>query len=546
MKILSIHTGHDAAVALFEDYKLIKIYKEERLSRIKQDGRKLPMLGIKKIKKEIVDFKNIDVLLLNSYVYNYKYLRHWNYLKRMKFKYFPDKNKLIKEIIKELGLREDIEIYFYNHHFAHVIPTLYYSKKWNNTLLYSADGGGDYKPYGIYYFNNNQLLPIFEDKNNSPNAASIGMMYSVVTKVLGFKPNRHEGKITGLAAYGKYSKAVDKIKNLFYVDEKGIIYSKMNDYKKELLPFIKTLKNTISNEDLAYAAQTVLEEIILESIIKLHKIYNFTTIGLSGGVFANVKLNQKISELDFINDVFIFPPMGDEGLVIGGVYEYLIKKYGFENFLKNRKDGMEIPYWGDEYCITKDIIPDKFEIIAENEIVKKSVELLKSQKVCAIFTKGMEYGPRALGARSILINPSDRKINDIVNKRLNRTEFMPFAPYVRIEKAKDVFDYPDSSKRAMNYMTITCNVKKEWREKIQATVHVDNTARPQTIRREDNPLYYDILLEFEKQTGIPCLVNTSFNAHEEPIINTFNEALKALKDNRIDYLITERFIISNK
>ena len=232
--------------------------------------------------------------------------------------------------------------------------------------------------------------------------------------------------------------------------------------------------------------------------------------------------------------------------MIGGIYEYLIKKYGFENFLKNRKDGMEIPYWGDEYCITKDIIPDKFEIIAENEIVKKSVELLKSQKVCAIFTKGMEYGPRALGARSILINPSDRKINDIVNKRLNRTEFMPFAPYVRIEKAKDVFDYPDSSKRAMNYMTITCNVKKEWREKIQATVHVDNTARPQTIRREDNPLYYDILLEFEKQTGIPCLVNTSFNAHEEPIINTFNEALKALKDNRIDYLITERFIISHK
>jgi len=540
MNILSVHTGHDASASLYKDYKLVATYKEERLSRIKQDGRKLPLLSLNKI-KEVIDFSEIDVFLFNKFIFNRKYFRHLSVIKRFFNSFVSDEEK-IKNIISYLGLKKNIELFQYNHHFAHGIPTLFYNKKWNNSLIYTADGGGDFGAYSIYFFNGKELEPIYEDKPKKDNYFnSLGLLYNYVTKALGFKPNRHEGKITGLAAFGSYTKVVEDIKDLFYVKE-GIILSNIksgNDIKK----IIFSISKRASREDLSFAVQKVLEDLIVESICQLRKKYKFSNIGLSGGVFANVKLNQRVSELDFIEDMFVLPPMGDEGLVVGGTFEYLINKNGFDSFLSERVLDMELPYWGEEFKILKNNIPDKFKIVKDIDIVKSAVELLKENKILAIFTKGMEFGPRALGARSIIINPSDRKINDVVNKRLNRTEFMPFAPYVREERVKDIFDFPVSSLRAMKYMTVTCNVKNEWREKIQATVHVDNTARPQTIKRDDNILYYDILHYFEKETGIPCLVNTSFNAHEEPIINTFKEALNALKDRRIDYLVTDLYII---
>ena len=151
----------------------------------------------------------------------------------------------------------------------------------------------------------------------------------------------------------------------------------------------------------------------------------------------------------------------------------------------------------------------------------------------------MEYGPRALGARTILGSPADAGINDTLNQRLSRTEFMPFAPVVAEQDADTVFDLGAEKAYAARFMTITCNTKPEWRERIPAVVHVDGTARPQTIRRDWNPTYYDVLAAFKEKTGLPVLINTSFNAHEEPIINTPDECLGALLDGRIDYVLTE-------
>ena len=148
----------------------------------------------------------------------------------------------------------------------------------------------------------------------------------------------------------------------------------------------------------------------------------------------------------------------------------------------------------------------------------------------------MEYGPRALGARSILINSRNKEITETVNQRLDRTEFMPFAPYV-MEEYVDVVLKLLSLKESSKIYDCTVDTKEEWKDKIQATVHVDGTARPQTINKSQNKFYYEILELFYKETGIPCLVNTSFNAHEEPIINKPCEAFKALVDNRVDYLI---------
>ncbi len=151
----------------------------------------------------------------------------------------------------------------------------------------------------------------------------------------------------------------------------------------------------------------------------------------------------------------------------------------------------------------------------------------------------MEMGPRALGARSILANPAQREVNDSINKRLQRTEFMPFAPFVLDVDAERLYDVDARNRYACRFMTITTRVKPEWASRIPAVVHVDGTARPQIIERAVNPLYYDILDAFKRITGLPSLVNTSFNAHEEPIVNTPTEALQALADNRIDFLVCD-------
>jgi carbamoyltransferase len=164
----------------------------------------------------------------------------------------------------------------------------------------------------------------------------------------------------------------------------------------------------------------------------------------------------------------------------------------------------------------------------------------------AIYTGRMEYGPRALGARSILANPSRRETHDLLNTRLARSEFMPFAPVIAAKNAATVFDVNSVNAYACRFMTITCNVKPQWRERIAAVVHVDGSARPQVIEREVNPLYYDVLAAFERDSGLPVLVNTSFNVHEEPIVNKPSECLKALLDGRIDFVVTTRGIYERK
>jgi carbamoyltransferase len=165
-------------------------------------------------------------------------------------------------------------------------------------------------------------------------------------------------------------------------------------------------------------------------------------------------------------------------------------------------------------------------------------------QVGAAYLGRMEIGPRALGARSILASPADHAINDNLNRRLERSEFMPFAPYVLDEDADKVFDITPVNRYATRFMTITCGVKPEWRAKIPAVVHVDGTARPQIVRDRDNPLYTAILRRFRDQTGLPVLVNTSFNVHEEPIVNRPAECARALVDGRIDFVVTERAVYS--
>ena len=176
----------------------------------------------------------------------------------------------------------------------------------------------------------------------------------------------------------------------------------------------------------------------------------------------------------------------------------------------------------------------------DGEPTAVAAELVAAGKAGAVYTGRMEFGPRALGARSIIAYPCDPAINDNLNKRLDRSEFMPFAPYVLEEDAERVFEITPVNRYAARFMTITCGVRAEWRERIQAVVHVDGTARPQIVRDRDNPLFAGILRRFRDATGVPVLINTSFNVHEEPIVNRPEECRQALCDGRVDFVATTK------
>ena len=224
---------------------------------------------------------------------------------------------------------------------------------------------------------------------------------------------------------------------------------------------------------------------------------------------------------------------------MGGALQYLLEQDGLEAWLKQRRRLSSV-YLGRDYTAEAD------DVLAANGALKRidgnpaetAAELIASGKAGAIYDGRMEFGPRALGARSILANPADAGINASLNARLQRTEFMPFAPYVAEEDADSVFDVTKANRYAASFMTITTAVKPEWHKRIPAVVHVDGTARPQVVRRAENPLYADILSSFKAKTGLPVLINTSFNAHEEPIINTPAECRRALVDDRVDFVVT--------
>jgi carbamoyltransferase len=307
--------------------------------------------------------------------------------------------------------------------------------------------------------------------------------------------------------------------------------------------FICALAASVSREDAAASIQQVLEDTMLRSVSRLLERQKARHLGLAGGVFANVRLNRILAERLPIDEIFIFPAMGDEGMPAGGALCYLLQRDGLAHWLKQRR-GLRDMYFGRDYTgAIDDTLKATVGVRSTGEPpVDGAARRLNAGQLGAIYTGRMEYGPRALGARSILANPSRRETHDLLNQRLARSEFMPFAPVIQAEKAAMVFDVNPLNAYACRFMTITCNVKSEWRQRIAAVVHVDGSARPQTIERETNPLYYDILTAFERESGLPVLVNTSFNVHEEPIVNKPSECVKALLDGRIDFIVTTQGI----
>jgi carbamoyltransferase len=553
--ILTVHSGsHDAAAALFEDYELRAAMQLERLTRYKGDGREHPDLAIDEVLSIAgATRSNVDVLCVSRTEFPTEFYRNivgvrWIREKYRKHVEGNTRRYMIREFLRyntpriddifkvdkfrcASGLRDDASVYFYNHHESHALAPLFYTD-------------GDSVNYSYRHFADGALTTIYggEDLLVQPLPTdSLGYAYAMMTAALGFVPMRHEGKLTGLAALGQPVIA-DKIAERFSVDDFGRVLSDFRDFD-EFRGFITRVAKGISREDASASIQKVLEDTVLRSVSRLLQRHKARHLGVAGGVFANVRLNRLLAEKLPIDEIFIFPAMGDEGMPAGGALCYLLQRDGLPHWLKQRHRLRDV-YFGRDYTDAIDIaLKAAAGVRATGEApIEGAARRLSAGQIGAIYTGRMEYGPRALGARSILANPSRRETHDLLNTRLARSEFMPFAPVIAAEKATEVFDVTAVNAYACRFMTITCNVKPQWRERIAAVVHVDGSARPQVIEREANPLYYDILAAFERESELPVLVNTSFNVHEEPIVNKPSECLRALLDERMDFVVTTKGI----
>jgi carbamoyltransferase len=351
------------------------------------------------------------------------------------------------------------------------------------------------------------------------------------------------GKMTGLAGYGNPDTAYPLIKGLFSLNDtrrdfilppllfqfphRGI-YRKLAKYKKE---------------DVAAAAQKRFEEIMLGYIKEAISATGESNIVLAGGIYGNVRLNKKISELDEVKQLFIHPAMNDQGISLGVGLKYLAENEVLKPFKLNNL------YFGPGYDnaeIETALNKEKFKYEYYADIEKTVAQLLACGKVVARFAGRMEYALRALGNRSILYQTTDKSVNDWLNRKLNRSEYMPFAPVTMEEYAGQCYKNIEKVKYNAKFMTIAVDCTDGMKEISPGVVHVDGTARPQLIKEEDNPSYYKILKEYHKLTGIPSLINTSFNMHEEPIVCTPYDALRAFKKAGLDYLAIGNYLVKNQ
>ena len=562
MLILSLHHGpHDSAAALFDDYTVLAAVAEERMNRVKCSGG-FPEQSLAEVLRIAgVERRDIDAVVCTRTYFLRRYFTHWTPRERLRenLRRLAGREK-IREMsvvlgkdpsrsaldvfdsagfVADLGLRPGTRVFFANHHFSHALPALFFTD-WDDALIYTADGAGDQVAYSHNLLQGGALTNLYGDDRwlgRQSGEGSLGFAYGFVTEALGWKMARHEGKLTGLAAHGEPT-LLPEMRRHFRVTDDAQIEMDFPDHEA-LRECFQTLARRESRENAAASVQALLEDCIGESVRRLVERHSVRHLGLSGGVFANVRLNRLLAETLPVDEVFIVPPMGDDGLVIGGGLQFLLERDGLAHWLAQRRRLADV-YWGgahDERLAAQlDGAADITRIAGSPASL--TAEWLAAGKIGAIYQGRMEYGPRALGARSILASPADAGVNRTLNDRLKRSEFMPFAPVVAEDDAAELFDIGGVNRYAAHFMTIACDVRREWRDRIPAVVHIDGSARPQIIGRAENPLYFDILAAFEARTGLKALVNTSFNVHEEPIVNRAEECRRALAEGTIDFVVT--------
>ena len=551
---------HESAAGIVKDGRLIAAATEERFTRVKNQGGfphnalesvlKLGGVGVGDIDVVALpfyDFAKEQRLKLEAYVKNVPYVLRSDIPLKSKVVHILNYSKnvfidpawvtgrprdLLFGPLADLGL--DKKVAYVDHHAAH-IASAYYTSGWDRALGVSLDGYGSGQAGSFYLCEGGDIKLL----QSIPYPHSLGTFYRRVTQALGFKPNRHEGKIVGLAAFGDPDVLYGRVLGRFDLsgDDYYRFKSAQNPYED------RVLANAYAREDVAAAYQKVLEDVATRYIAKYLHTHKLTKIVAAGGVFANVKMNQRIMELDGVEDMFIFPAMSDGGVGIGAALYLASQTRGLEPcrlpdmYLGPGHTDAEI-----ETTIRAAGLPFTHHANVEDEIAM----FLARGKVVARFDGRMEFGPRALGNRSILFEATDPSINKWLNDRLKRTEFMPFAPITLEEHASGLYHNLHRAKLAAEFMTITFDCTDEMKRTSPAAVHVDGTARPQLVNARTNPSCYKILRKYHELKGLPSVINTSFNMHEEPIVCSPQDAVRGFLDGRLDVLAAGPFIVESR
>ncbi len=583
---------HDSAAVLIKDDFIVAAVQEERFSRKKHDP-DFPIKSVEYCLKEAnITLSDID----NIVFYDKPFIK----FERLLLTYIAEapkgfqsfqeampiwlKEKLFLKstIVNELRNIEKLpkkdlrkKIMFSEHHIAHA-SSAFFPSPFDEATIVTIDGVGEWTTTSIAKGSANKIDILKEI--HFPH--SIGLLYSAFTYYCGFKVNSGEYKLMGLAPYGQ-AKYVDKIKdNLITINDDGSFALNMyyfnytsgltmtNDRFNQLFGRPPRENESIIDDfymDIAKSIQVVTEEIIINLVKYARELTGSKKLCLAGGVALNCVANGKISKENIFDDIWIQPAASDAGGALGAAYACYYLEHKKTRIIDTGNDKMQGALLGPQF--TNDDIKkvlDKFNVLAQkvndDELFERVANALINQKVIGWFQGRMEYGPRALGNRSIIGDPRSQKMQSIINQKIKfREDFRPFAPSVLLEKTKEYFEFDKSSP----YMLFVANVSKQQRvapsgnekkltgldklkiakSSIPAVTHVDYTARLQTVDKKTNPRYYNLINKFYEKTDCPLVINTSFNVRGEPIVCTPEEAYHCFMRTEMDILVLGNYII---
>jgi len=555
---------HDSGAALVRDGKLIAAGEEERFNRKKHDS-DFPKLAVEYCLKEagitidqvdyigfyekpLVKFNRILESILATWPRSYK-----AWLKAVPL-WLTHRLNISSDIQKQLGCDKDI--LYCQHHLSHAASAFLVSP-FEEAAIITADGVGEWTTTAWGVGRGSQMDMMKEMR--FPH--SVGLLFSAITAYLGFRVNDAEWKVMGLAPYGKPT-YVDKFREIVDIRDDGSIrlnldyfahaYSTTDTINEKWADLFGQPQNKSESEltefhrDIAHSGQKIVEEIMVKMATHVHRETGMKNVCIAGGVGLNCVANWRILKESGFKDIFIQPAAGDSGGALGTAF------YIYNTVLGNpRNFRMEHACWGPQFSdaqiketlrqveATYETVPD------ENQLVDKTARMIADGKVVAWFQGRMEFGPRALGSRSLLADARSERMKDTINAKVKfREAFRPFAPAVLKERAHEYFDMPPGMEAP--YMLLVPKVLPDKHAVIPAVTHQDGTGRVQTVTNEQNGLYYRLIKRFGELTGVPVVINTSFNVRGEPIVCTPRDAYNTFVNTGIDVLVMGNYILTEK
>ena len=554
----------DSSACIIKDGIVVAAIDEERIRRQKHCGG-FPELAIKEviriakinpsdiervaigykeillplyIKQTTLNQRNITVNPIKSWKDRQgiglfeKYYAYSHKSKFLKWINYSTTQSMIRSALSKLNINAPITRY--DHHTCHA-ATAALTSGWNKCLVITADGRGDGITSTVSIFENNELKQL----SHSTVESSLGNFFGAVTEAIGFKYGDGEGKTEALSAFGKETKAYNILKRYFHVEEleiKGKLYPYYRNISLKFLDLLKDFKK----EDIAYAAQRVLNETVTELVKNAIRITGINKVVFAGGIFYNVKTNQQIYHISELADMYVYPGSGDSGVSIGAG---LLDSH-FHEGVKNKRT--EDVYYGSSYSndYIKSVL-DKTDLDYEYiEDIGSYVgsEIIPKNSMVGWFRGRMEFGPRALGARSVLISPkvleNKKKILSTIKKR---PEFQPFCPSITHESMKN---YVINNKNVeVPFMILALTGTEKMVNESPATTFIDKSIRVQDVKKEINSEFHSVISNFGDVSGTPVLLNTSFNRSGQAIVHTPEQALYDLKFSGLDFLVLENYLV---